>query len=242
MTFKINSITDLTNFLKRFQSITNTILIEFDGSYLKVKSHTPDKSVVKSSKILLSKIFDVSEVEQSFMIGIYSLDKLIKAFSHFTSENVNFSVKIEQTDDVNVGTEIVLVSPELDINFPCASLKLFSHISDHVLETVIANKSNALVDFVLTKEIQAKITSLGSIDSDQKIITLDIRNGAVYAKGKSYNYNLCSVDTKTKHNISIYKSQFMFLDKEDTHVYVNEDRIVFNSIESETTLAIGKVE
>ena len=47
----MSSTTELTNFLNRFKPISGSMLIEIEGEYLKAKTHTPERSVVKSSKI-----------------------------------------------------------------------------------------------------------------------------------------------------------------------------------------------
>jgi hypothetical protein len=244
MNFKIQSTNELVTFLKRFQSISNTLLLEIDGDCLKAKTHTPEKSVVKYSKIDLNLIFeyDADDISDTIMIGIYSLDKLIKAFSHFTSNEVTMRIETENVDGQNVGVEIILKSPELEITFPCASLRLFTHISDDLMHK-IANTDAAEVDFVLTKDIQSKIASLGTIDSDQKILTFQLNKGVLSARGKSYNYNLCQVDnTKVKLSTSVYKNQFAFLDKEDAKTFISDDRLIFHSLETNTILTLGKVE
>jgi hypothetical protein len=84
---------------------------------------------------------------------------------------------------------------------------------------------------------------LSNLDPDHKLITFNIKNGIVKASGKSFNLNLLNIDdTSADVTISVYKSQFAYLDKEDTMVYVNEDRLIFHSIESETKMIIGKAD
>jgi hypothetical protein len=107
----------------------------------------------------------------------------------------------------------------------------------------IASTDAAEVDFVLTKDIQSKIASLGTIDSDQKILTFELAIGVLSARGKSYNYSLCNVNnTKAKIATSVYKNQFAFLDKEDAKTYMSDDRLIFHSLETDTILTLGKVE
>jgi hypothetical protein len=243
MNFKITSINDLTTFLKRFSPISNSLLLEIDGEHLKAKTHTPERSVVKSSKIELSQIFSFSEsIDEPILIGIYSLDKLIKAFSHFSGDDVNMAIQTETTEDGVVGTEIVLQNSQLTINFQCASLRLFTHVTDEMMNK-IADVETAEVNFVLTKDIQTKIASLGSIDSDQKILSFNLKKGVLSARGKSYDYTLCNVDNKkVELEISVYKNQFNFLDREDVVTYMSEDRLICQSIETSTSIVIGKVD
>jgi hypothetical protein len=129
----------------------------------------------------------------------------------------------------------------LKVNFQCATLRLFTRITDEMMDR-IADTASSEVNFVLTKELQSRINSLSGIDSDQKLLTLNIKGGQVKASGKSFDLNLLGVDSTAELGISVYKSQFAYLDKEDTMVYMNEDRLIFHSIETETKMIIGKAD
>jgi hypothetical protein len=215
-----------------------------DGNYIKAKTHTPERSVVKSSKMEINRIFnfDGAETVTPVVFGVYSLDRLMKSFSHFGDSSIEFNLDQENTADGNVGTGLTLKNDSLDINYQCASLRLFTHITDEMMDK-IANNESAEVNFVLTKELQARINSLTSLDPDHKLLTLTVKNGVVKASGKSFNLNLLNIDdTKVDTTISVYKSQFAYIDREDSMVYMNEDRLIFHSIESETRMIIGKAD
>jgi hypothetical protein len=239
----LTSTTELTNFLNKFKPISGSLLIEIEGGYLKAKTHTPERSVVKASKIELSRVFEFEgEVEEKILFGVYSLEKLIKSFSHFEGAPLTFTLRTEKTADGVVGTDIILQNDSLTINFQCATLRLFTHITDELMDR-ISDTSSAQIDFVLTKELQARINSLAAIDSDQKLLTLKLNNGALKASSKSFDLNLLTIDTNEANlDISVYKTQFAFLDKEDAKVYMNEDRLIVHSIETDTKTIIGKAE
>lgn len=239
---QLSSTEELSNFLRRFAPISSSLLVEVEDGQLKAKTHTPERSVVKSSKIEMSNVFDMEDSsDDSVKFGLYSVDRMMKSFSHFGSGAVEFELHQESTSEGNVGTDINLKNESLDINFQCASLRLFTHISDEMMDK-IADSSSAEVSFVLTKEMQAKINSLAGIDADQKLLTIGVKKGNVVVSGKSFNLNLMNIDTTTDVSISVYKNQFAYLDKEDTMVYVTEDRLIFHSIESDTKMIIGKAE
>ena len=241
---QLKSSDELISFLKRFSSITGSLLIEFEDGFIKAKSHTPERSVVKSSKIALDTIFNLEEGEtvQNTKFGIYSVDRLIKSFSHFGDSSIQFILDLEQSQDGIVGTGITLKNESLDINYQCASLRLFTYISDEMMDKITDNSSSA-IDFVLTKEIQARINSLTSIDADQKLLTISIKKGLVKASGKSFNLNLLNVDdTSIDTALSVYKSQFALLDKEDQKIFMVDDRLIFHSLETDTKMIVGKAE
>jgi len=149
---------------------------------------------------------------------------------------------LENTPEGTVGTDIVLQGENLKIAFQCATLRLFTHITDEMMDR-IADTASAEVNFVLTKEVQSRVNSLTKIDTDQKLLTLSVADGNVNASGKSFELNLLTVDnTEANVDLSVYKSQFAFVDKEDTMVYMNEDRLIFHSLETETKMIIGKAD
>jgi hypothetical protein len=242
---QLQSSEELSNFLKKFSPISGSLLIEIEDGYIKAKTHTPERSVVKSSKTELSRMFDTestSSQSEPVKFGVYSVDRLLKSFSHFGDGNIEFVLDEEKTAEGTVGTDITLKNDSLNINYQCASLRLFTHITDEMMDR-IADHESAQTNFVLTKELQARLASLSNLDPDHKLITFNIKNGIVKASGKSFNLNLLNIDdTSADVTISVYKSQFAYLDKEDTMVYVNEDRLIFHSIESETKMIIGKAD
>jgi hypothetical protein len=73
-------------------------------------------------------------------------------------------------------------------------------------------------------------------------LTIGVKKGAVTVSGKSFKLNLMNIDSDANLEISVYKNQFAYLDKEDSMVYLSEDRLIFHSIESETKMIIGKAE
>lgn len=243
LSLRISSSNELISFLKRFSAIESSLLIEIDNGYLKAKTHTPEKSVVKSSKIELSRIFvDIPEMNESVLFGVYNIDKLMNTFKHFPEGGVDFVLDYEKTGDGNIGTSIVVSNDSLKINFDCASLRLFTHITDDMMER-ISTTDSSVVDFVLSKENQNRILSLSTIDSDHKLLTFNVKEGKVSSLGKSFHLNLLSLENKSSEtNISLYKQQFAYLDREDAIAYVSDDRIVFNSIETDTKTIIGKAD
>ena len=115
--FSMSSTTELTNFLNRFKPVSGSLLIEIEGDYIKAKTHTPERSVVKSARIELSRVFNYEgSVKTPVLFGVYSLEKLIKSFSHFDNgSSLTFTLKTETTAEGTVGTEIFLQNDSLTI-------------------------------------------------------------------------------------------------------------------------------
>jgi len=239
---KISQSNNFANFLKKFSSIEAALLLELDSTMLKAKTHTPERSVVKYSSIPIDEIFSEHEITEEIKIGIHNIDKLAQAFKYFGEGEFDFIINVEKVQDQFVGTSIVMKNSSLDITFQCASLKIFTFITDDILNKII-NTENSEVDFLLPKEQQSKIISLFGIDTDYSKISFTIDNTSIIAKGKNFNYEISSdvrVDNNTE--ISVLKHHYVYLDREDSQVYLVGDQLILLSNESDTKLIIGQAE
>lgn len=245
LNLKISQPAKLINFLKRFSGIDNALLLEMDNGFLKAKSHTPEKSVVKYSAIQLDEIFsEYSDVKENIKFGIYNIDKFASSCKFFGETEFEFILDYDTVGTDNVGTSILLKNNSLDIEFTCASLKLFTYISEDILNK-ITDTTNASVDFILPKEQQGKLSSLFSIDSDYSKISFLKKGKNVCAKGKTFNLTLVEDDllkSGSDCELSVFKHHYVFLDREDAHVYIADEKLIFFSNESETKMIIGEAE
>jgi hypothetical protein len=245
LNLKISQPSKMINFLKRFSGIDNSLLLEMDNGFLKAKSHTPEKSVVKYSAIPLDEIFsEFSDVQENVKFGLYNIDKFASSCKFFGEAEFEFILEYESVGSDNIGTAIILKNSSLVIDFTCASLKLFTYISDDILNK-ITDTSTAFANFVLPKEQQAKLSSLFSIDSDYSKITFLKKGTGIKAKGKTFN--LLMVDDGVLSSLkdcelSVFKHHYAFLDREDTHVYISNEKLILFSNESETKMIIGEAE
>jgi hypothetical protein len=241
--YRVESPARFTNFLKKFSSIESTLLVEIENGVIKAKTHTPDRAVVKSSSIEISEILSVSEGDAStnVMFGLYNIEKFANAFKHFASE-FDLIIEFSELDGKNVGTQLTLKNKKLNVRFECASYRIFTHISDDMMERIAGDVDNG-VEFELDKNIQSQISSLSGIDSDHKLLTFRTGGTTISAIGKSFDLELTEADEKLDNsNVTIYKQHFNVLDREDSKVVLSEDKIVFRSAETDTVMVVGKTE
>jgi hypothetical protein len=244
LNLKVEKSQKFVNFLKRFQGIDNSLLLEITNDNVKAKSHTPEKSVVKYSAIPLDEVFsEYSDINETVKIGILNIDKLSSSFKFFGESEFEFILDFDKVGNDNVGTGITLKNSSLEIEFQCASLKLFTYIDDALLNR-ITDTSTSKVDFVLPKEQQAKISSLFGIDSDNSKITFVKKGKEVRADGKNFKLQVVDSDVATKPDttIAVFKHHYAIIDREDAIVYLLDDKIVFVSNESDTRMIIGEAE
>lgn len=244
LNLKVEKSQKFNDFLKRFSSIDNSLLMEIEDGVIKAKSYTPEKSVVKYSSIPLDEIFsEFSDINEPIKIGILNLDKLANSFKFFGEGEFEFILEYDKVGADNAGTGITLKNNSLKIDFQCASLKLFTYITDDILQT-ITDTSASKVDFLLPKEQQAKISSLFGIDSDYSKLSFNKKGNEVLAEGKNFKLQIVDsgVDTKDDTELSVFKHHYAFLDREDSIVHIADEKLVFLSNESDTKMIIGEAE
>ena len=244
LNLKLNKASKLINFLKRFSTIDNSLLLELNNGNLMAKSHTPEKSVVKYSAIPLDEIFtEYSDVTEHVKFGIFNVKKFSDSCNFFGENDFEMIITTDNMNGEVVGTSIVLKNASLNIEFQCAQLKLFTYITEQILNKV-TDTSGSKVDFVLPKETQSRLASLFKIEDFSKVTFLKKGNKA-QAKGKSFNLVLVEdPDLKASADceLSVFKHHYAFLDNEDAHVYVCDDKAIFLSNESDTKMIIGEAE
>lgn len=246
LNLKLNKASKLINFLKRFQSIDNSLLLEISDGEIKAKSHTPEKSVVKYAAVPLDEIFsEYSDITEDIKFGIYNIKKFADSCKFFGETDFEMNITCDTLNGETVGTTIVLKNSALNIEFQCAGLKLFTYISDDVLTNKVMRGFNSpKVEFVLPKEQQAKLSSLFSIEDYSKVTFLK-KGKTIQVKGKSFDLvvlednNLKSIDNCS---LSIFKQHYAFIDNEDADVYITGDTIIFVSKESDTKMIVGEAQ
>lgn len=243
--YRVVSPSRFTSFLKRFSSIEGSLLVEIADGDIKAKTHTPDKAVVKYSKMGINEAFDFLDgVNEPLVFGIFNIDKLAGSFKHFGNDQFDLIITHDTVDSKNIGTSLTLKSEKLKISFDCASYRLFTHISDDLFLDKIAGVNGDLQsEFKLDKTTFSSISSICTIDQDHKLLTFKAENNTIIAKGKAFDMNvLDTAETVNPAEISFYKSHFNFVDKENSDVKIATEKVVFSSEESDTVTVIGRTD
>jgi len=239
--YKLHSYQKLTAYMKKFSGIEKSLLFEISGDRVIAKTHTPDKSVVKIGSVLVTDMMDaVGEVED-VKIGLFAVDNFVASFKHFGESDAKLEVNVENLGADKVATELKATSKNLKISFPCASTSMFRYI-DSTLAGKLTDTSASLFSFRVDKDSLSKVSALSSLDSDNDILSISSKDGEISFKGKSFEMSLPGVTSETEGEISFYKAHFNFIDKEDSEVFVTDNKIIFKSLETETSIIIGKVE
>jgi hypothetical protein len=239
-TLKLHSNGNFSAYLKRFSSIEKSLLLEIvDGKFI-AKTHTPDKAVVKVSSTDLTEIFDSVDNTKPVKIGMFAVDNFVQTFKHLGESDVKFEIDSEEVNKEQVATGIKIYNKNLKFNFPCSSPSMFKYIGTDLMKKIV-DTSGSVFSFRIDKDTLGKISSLCSIDADNDTLTIYSNAGSVYIAGKSFEQELPGITVDAKSSISFYKVHYAFIDKEDSEIFVLEDKVIFKSLESETAIVIGRV-
>ena len=250
--FSAKNVKAFSAWLKKFSSIDTALLLEIDEteSRFLAKTYNEERSVVKLSSIKFDEAgFTVAPSKdlKRIKVGIYNIARLMKIMDQFGENEFSFVVNWDEIDGEkpeNAGINLILKNKNLKITVECTSLNIFKYISDELFVDRISALEEVVAKFSLTKANIEQTNQLCSLDSEDKF--MQFRNGAnVYVSGKTFDLMLFEKTDEhdgSENSINVFKEQFGAIDVEDYHVKMGEDRLVFNSVDENTTTVISMVE
>ncbi|MEG1009782.1 MAG: hypothetical protein RSC92_00905 [Clostridia bacterium] len=231
-----------TAWLKKFSVISNEGILEinYNKNIFEMKNVNTDKSVIKSSNLSFQAAeFVTTESDGYIRAGIRVLPKLAKMVDNFNGEDFNMIIECEDSEP-NEASIITLSNKSLKIKLNCASLSTIKFISNDTFENSVAVTDDPYT-FTLSNTVINEIKSVSTFDNDNIYIMFDKKEDVFVVKGGSFEL-IIDDDVKTSElrNIYISKEQFSQLDIESYAVEMGEDRMVFRSLDSNTTTVIAK--
>jgi hypothetical protein len=252
MKLRITSIQNLIIFLKRLKAVEKSVILELTNDRLFSKVHTPDKSIMKYSSVMLNDVLE-GEIDWAKLktdrikIGIIDVTRLMEAFKHFRpEEDVYLDLTTDKVDGECVTTEIKLTSASLNIRLRCADLGLLSYVEDKIL-SMIHTQEDASAQFKIYQSDFTTVLSLCGLETNsEELLSFEITEKNVYAAGDSFRYKLnlgpSEINTEDSLQPNIYKNQLSYMESETCQIYVHDNRLVLVSEQSSTSIAIGLVE
>lgn len=245
--FNANNLKPFSDWLKKFIIIDKSLLIEIDqkNNCFIAKSYNDEKSVVKYSKIsfldagLTSK--KTLTEDKLIKLGVYSVQRLMKSFEHFYSNNFTLSISYDELVDTKtyVGTAILIKSDLLKVKIDCSPLSIFSYISDELFFNKIAG-TEVMSTLELNNIMIEKINSLCELDKDYKFLEWIIDKNKIYLRGKSFKLEIINTDSPD-FILSLYKEQFMKIDSDSYDVIIGNEKIVYKSKNNDTVVVTSMV-
>jgi hypothetical protein len=243
MDVKINSINkdNLNTFIKKLLSIDNFIFITANKEKITSSVYFPERDAVKVVNCPVKEIFDgkfTDDVKISFFDG----KKVINALSHFTGD-VEGKISCDKYEDNLRATNFLVKDKRLKIDIPCTDFSLsFMEMSEDEIGRAF-DTEDTMFNFELTVDMIAQIKSLFTLDSDVDTVAIYKNSKGIGVKGKNYENLLIEEDSEDEDGtVKIYKKYLDILDKENYDVFVCDNKIVFNSKDTDTHLCIATIE
>jgi hypothetical protein len=245
--FTAKNVKAFSNWLRRFASIDNSLLLEIDEKTSKfiAKAYNEERSVVKMSEIKFDDAgltTKVSKEPKRIKVGIFNIPRLIKIIDQFSDMEftfiVNYSDLVSEESTQYAGETLLLKNKNLKMSVDCTSLNIFKYITDDLFKTQIA-QMDAIGTFELTKAHLDKINSLCALDNEHKFIEFKFAENTVYVSGKVFEYLIEEKKDLKDASINVYKDQYSNVDIENYDVELGEDRLVFKSKDSDTVCVVS---
>lgn len=254
ITFKGQSIKSFSNWLKKFETINKSILLEIDETFQEfiAKTFNAEKSVVKFSILSFNEAsFDVSNVSTNnsrIKIGIYDIKSLNKVLEQFSESEFLLTFNYAELNNKEglpelTGSTIIVQNEILKIKVDCSSLKIFNYLPDDVFHNVVCDTQETGIEFELTKENIARIVSLSNLEKEFKhlVFSNEKDKEKLFVKGETFELEL-SISKDIESSLPILKEQFYSLDQDNYSVKIGEDRMILKSLEGNNITVISEAD
>jgi hypothetical protein len=251
-TFKIKSPNNLISFLKRFSPIEKSLLLELTPEHLIAKTHTPDRSTIKYSKLALTEVLDGTVPDKLLKIALLDINKVLNVFDHFNEgDEIFLDISYSTVNEETIAFSLKFYTNSLKITLTCADPIQFTYISAEALKRILKSVSDEkILEFAFPKESFSKINSLCKIDSKDDLLKINVNpEGKVLFKGKSFEYKLDVLDPKyvgQEAEMAFYNNQFAFIDQEASAFHISKNKMLVlssdNSDTRTTIIVLGRIE
>lgn len=245
--FRITNSGNLIDFLKKIKVVDKSVILELEGTQFFAKVRTADKSVIKYASIDTYNFLDGEVPKGRVKIGIMEINRIIDSFKYFGPEEETFIEVVTQPVDKDIlATSLKIFSKTINITIRCADINLVTYMDDSI-QKMIHSTEGASISFPATKEAFNKIVSLTGMErNEQELLNFDVYKNRLVVRGNSFEYNLIrdsDIQGYTEDSTyTIYKNQFSSIDPENSMFYIEENRIIVISEETDSKIAIGRVE
>jgi len=237
------SVPYLNSLIKRMLLMDTSVYINIDSQNTYSNVYIPSKDVVKSYSIPTSDIFQFdSELgDITIKMSFFSGQKLLSCISYFDPHKLTAEISLYQEDDGSYFSDkITLSDTRLNMEIYCQDQSLgFTYLSEEQISRAL-DKSTEQYSFTLPREDFTKIGSMLSMDQTDLFSIYGDEYGVHI---KTSVFDLVVDDNKIFEEKTImsntFKSFFTRIDKESYEISVCENKLVLDSIDSVTKVALN---
>jgi hypothetical protein len=229
----------LTNIVKKLLLMDSAVYLNLTGDRLYSNSFIPSKDVAKITQVPTSEVFEfenneVPLIKMSFFAG----QKLIDCLKYFDPHNLKGELHYYQDGEEFFAEKLVIMDHSLEITLHCADISLgFTTMSDTQIGAAFGNDGE-VYNFHLSQELLNKLNNLITLDKNE-LFKIYSDEAGVHIAGDTYD--LVVDDTVESHHpeINLFKSFFSRIDKESYAISVCQNKLVMDSSDSSTKIALN---
>jgi len=240
-TVKKIQVQNLIAILKKVSSMDNAAYLTIEPGRIHSDVYTSTKDVVKSVSSDLSQIMEFEKpLKDTIKLSFFNGAKLLSSLSYFDKNLISAEIETFEDEGQIYAEKITFKDSTLKITIPCQDVSLgFTSLSETQLSKVF-DESQANYTFKLSTEFLAKLLAFQSLDKNEHYTVYSDSDGVHF---KSETFDIIVDDTITdKHSsASFFKTHMSKVDKEIFEVTVCDTKILLNSTETETKLALNLI-
>ena len=228
------------SFINRLKLIDSFIYFKIKDNQVISTVYLPQKDAVKHHSVPVDTIFGGGislENSKELKVAFFDASRIIDAFKQFEHDAIRCEIEFIENEQDFVASTFKIFNDELEITLSCSEPSLgFKDLTTDQINAIFAKDSGSF-QFPIDNHAINRLKILFNLEKDE---TFDIKSNGngVSVKGKTFNV-VISQSTTGDGNATLYKKYLALLDKEEYNVHVSQNKVIFDSTESETLLTIS---
>ena len=229
----------LSAIVKKLLLMDSAVYLNLSGDRLYSNSFIPSKDVAKITQVPTKDVFefqdeDIPNIKMSFFAG----QKLIDCLKYFDPHHLRGELHYYQDDTEYFAEKLVIMDHSLEITLHCADVSLgFTTMSETQISAAFGNDGSTY-NFQLNQEQLTKLNNLITLDKNE-LFKIYSDDAGVHIAGDTYD--IVVDDSVEAHHpeINLFKSFFSRIDKESYVISVCQNKLVMDSADSNTKIALN---
>ncbi len=226
--------------VKKLLLMDSAIYLNLSNERLYSNSFIPSKDVAKITQIPTNSVFEFDGEDEipNVKISFFGGQKLIDCLKYFDPHSLKGELHYYEDGGDFYAEKMVIMDHSLEITLHCADVSLgFTTMSEVQINAAFGDDGE-MYSFDLSQEILTKLNNLITLDKNELFKIYSDASG-VHIAGDTYD--IVVDDTKEAHHaeINLFKSFFSRIDRESYKISVCQNKLVMDSIDSETKIALN---
>ena len=174
---------------------------------------------------------------KSSKVAFFEGSKVIDAIKHFESDAIKGELEFIEQEGELIASSLRMFNDELEIKLACSEPSLgFKDLTPEQQAAIFAT-DNTKFSFNIDTHTINRVKNLFGLDKDETF-SVKANGTGVSVNGKSFNA-VINPESNGNGEVTVYKKYLNLLDREEQTVYISDQKIVFQSTESETLLTVS---